>query len=234
MVDTLNSCEHGALCQIDVFKNLATTELQRIEAITRRVELPANTPLLFAGEVGEAVYFILSGTVNIYRPQISGGRFLLNVVGAGEMLGEVCASDNLGHSASAITTEPSTLLRLRRQDFCAFESEMPALVLNVKRLLAARLRFATAHNEALAPYDARRRVSRILLAFSDRYRNGDSKISVTIPVRLTQYDISELSGVTRQHVCKNVTLLRKAHCIETDSAHRLTVIDRAGLLRHCL
>lgn len=66
----------SAIERIEVFKNLNASEILRIEAACRRMEMPANAPLLFASEVSGAVYFLRSGTVNVYRPQMNGGRFL--------------------------------------------------------------------------------------------------------------------------------------------------------------
>jgi CRP-like cAMP-binding protein len=73
----------------------------------------------------------------------------------------------------------------------------------------------------------------MLLALSHRYRDGEKKL-VAIPVRLTQCDLSDLIGVTRQHVSKNMALLRKAGCIEISPSHRITVLDPAILHQHCI
>jgi CRP/FNR family transcriptional regulator, cyclic AMP receptor protein len=251
-----------AFHEIDVFRGLSPAVLSRLQSVTRAVELPANAPLLTAGEVGEAVYFVLSGTVCIYRQQAEGGRFILNLVGAGETLGEVCALDRGGHSASAIATEPVRLLRMRRDEFCALEREVPELSHNVKCLLTKRLRFAGARCEALAPYDVRRRVARLLTAFADRYcdnsfplpssisdiqpknpsdspqslRHSETEdiraMGILIPLRLTQNDLSEMTGVTRQHINKNLTALERAGCILRLSHHRLVVRDQTALAHH--
>ena len=232
--DTDGIClNNKTLSQISLFNNLSLGELQRVDMALSSLELPAHAPLLFLNEVGPSVYFVLSGTVCIYRPQLSERRFILNIIGAGETIGEMCALDHQGHSAHALTTESCTLLRMQRADFQAFVQDIPMLSLNLHRLLVARLRFASAHNEALAPYDVQRRIARLLLALADRYRTGESTEPIEIPLRLTQLELAEMTGVCRQRVSLTIKALHQAGCLELQTNYRICITNRSKLLQHC-
>lgn len=224
------------LSHVGLFKGLTLTDLGRITSSMYPVSLPGRAPLLFIDEIGLNVYFLICGTVCIYRPNEGGGRFILNIVGAGETIGEINALDEQGHSANAVTTEKCHLLRMRRTDFQALVHEIPMLTCNLQRLMAARLRFASAHNEALAPYDVQRRVARVLLILSDRYRTDARKERIdplTIPLRLTQLELAEMAGACRQRTSQTLKRLRRANCIEVNENCRITVTNYRELLRYC-
>ena len=216
-----------------VFQGLSPQDLGHIEPLARLIEIGANDSLLTAGEVGDFVYFVLAGTICIHRVRSNGSRIILNMVGAGEMLGEVCALDNQGHSASALATEPTALLKMRRGDFCAAEESISLLSRNVKFLLVRRLRFATTLNEALAAYKVRCRVARLLLALAERYSHDRAQDCVPIPLRLTQNDIADWVCVSRQHAEKHLAHLQAEGVVQIAPGRRLVILNRHSLLHFC-
>ena len=225
--------KHIAVRDIAMFQGLLPLELSRLQSQLFPVVLGANSPLLTAGESGGWVYFIVQGTVRIFRPQTRGTCIIFNMVGAGDMLGEIAALDNRGHSASAWATENTALLKMRRHDFCVLEETLPQVSRNLKHLLAARLRFATTHNAALAERKVHLRVARLLLAMADRYATTPGQETVAIPLRLTQKEIAEWARVSRQHADKHLAQLDECGVLSRETSHRILIRDRTELARHC-
>lgn len=224
-----------ALNRISIFQGLAPQELSHIERLLFPMEVKPKSPLLQVGESNNWVYFITEGTVCIFRPQSKGTRIILNMVGAGEMLGEVCALDQKGHSASAVTTEAMSLYKMQRRDFVALYESLPALSHNVTHLLTRRLRFATTHISSLAERKVHLRVSRLLEALADRYRTQADQNSMIIPLRLTQIEIAQWARVSRQHARMHLDELVESGIIEMSPSckHRVTVRDYERLRQHC-
>ena len=107
------------------------------------LELPEVCPLFREGEEGDATYLILSGEVAVGR----NGRTLAQL-GPGSFFGQVAAIDGGRRSASCLTSGPTRLLRLSRQDFNAlFRSGNRFayyLVDQIARQLVEHLRHANA------------------------------------------------------------------------------------------
>ena len=53
------------LSQVALLRDLAAADLRQISERMHSKEFPANTPLMTAEQPGEAVYFIVSGTVKV-------------------------------------------------------------------------------------------------------------------------------------------------------------------------
>lgn len=220
------------LNRIDVFQGLTKPELAQFGQALRPLKLPSGKFLLTTGEVGSHIYFIHSGTIRIQREQRDGSRFILNLVGAGDMLGEVCATDGKGHSACALTTEHCSLWQMRLNTFCQAKKQFPVLAENLELLLARRLRGATDHNEVLAPYEVERRVVRMLLMFAARYEKEACQSRIAIPLRLTQGDVAEFCNISRQHVNPFFKTLEKEGAIAFGARFRITVLSRPKLLKY--
>ena len=111
--------------------------------------------------------------------------------------------------------------------------EVPALATNLLRELSSRLRAANLQVRALATLDVAGRVARQLLLFADRYgepRAGEAQ-AVLIPLPLTQRDIAQLVGATRERVNRALVSLRRRGALSADNRHRITVHDRTALER---
>lgn len=216
-----------------VSQGLSAPDLGRIESLTRLVRVEANYPLLEQDEIGDSIYFVLSGTVCIQRIQSDATRLIFNLIGATEMLGEVCALDNQGHSACATTSEVCVLLKMRRGDFQNLEDSLPMLARNVKILLSRRLRFATTLQEILSTRSARCRIARLLVALAERYAQNSSQNRVAIPLRLPQKDVADWVGISRQHAEKHLLHFRAEGLLQIETRRRIVVLDRQRLVCYC-
>ena len=142
------------------------------------------------------------------------------------------AFDGRGHTASAVATEPCLLLAMWRRDFGELEETMPVLSRNLKQLLLSRLRFATVLNQALTERQVRTRAAYLLLALTDRYAPDASQVEVSIPLRLTQNEIADWIGASRQHTEKHLGQLRDEGVLQLLEGRRVVILDRHRL-RQC-
>ncbi len=56
---------------------------------------------------------------------------------------------------------------------------------------------------------------------------------VTIPLRLTQSDLGEIVGASRERVNQVIVELKQRGYISVDPDHRIRVHDRRSLARYC-
>ena len=80
---------------------------------------PRSTVLINEGDVGDALYVILSGRVKVYSSNEAGREFVIDFHGPGEYVGEMTL-DGAPRSASVMTVEPTTCAVVNRAQFRDF------------------------------------------------------------------------------------------------------------------
>jgi CRP-like cAMP-binding protein len=221
------------LGELELFQGLAPDQLAEINRLLRSTAVQAGTHFITAEQPGEVVYVLLEGTVKIYVNRSDGREVILAFLGRGDTVGEMSLVDSAGRSANVVTTEPSRLLWMDRPTFQSCLRTLAPLANNLVRLLSHRLRFANETIQALCTLDVTGRVARQILAMADRYGNPEAGGEVRIPLRLTQSDLGEIVGASRERVNQVVVDFKQQGLISVDPGHRIRVHDRRGLARYC-
>ena len=219
--------------QIKLFRDILHTELRHISEYLHRKSFSAGTTLMTADQSGEVVYFILSGTVKVHIEQADGADVIISILGPGESVGEMSALDQQNRSASVATLEESDLLWMNRTTFKRFLMTMPMLSHNLSCLLSARLRQANEQIQSLATADIECRVARQLIGFADKYGQPEDGGGIAIPVRLTQSDLANLVGATRESVNKIIVSYKERGYLSASRDHHWTIHNRQFLANRC-
>lgn len=222
-----------SLGRLELFQGLTPDQLAELNGLLRNSAVQTGTHFITADQPGEVVYVILEGTVKIYVTQADGREVILAFLGPGDTVGEMSLVDSSGRSANVVTTEPSRLLWMDRASFQGALRTLAPLANNLVRLLANRLRFANEQIQALCTLDVPGRVARQILAMADRYGSQQAGGEVRIPLRLTQSDLAELVGASRERVNQVVVDFKQRGYISVDPDHRIRVRDRQKLARYC-
>jgi CRP/FNR family transcriptional regulator, cyclic AMP receptor protein len=223
----------GPLRRVALFQGLGLAQLTQLRRLLHETALPAGSHFITAEQPGEVVYVILEGTVKIYVNQPDGREVILAFLGPGDTVGEMSLVDSSGRSANVVTTEPARLFWMDRVTFQACLQRMSPLSYNLVRLLSSRLRFANEQILALCTLEVPGRLARQILALADRYGSEGQSGEVTIPLRLTQSDLGEIVGASRERVNQVMMELKQRGFVSVDANHRIQVHDRAGLALLC-
>jgi len=224
--------EPSALAEIPLFQNLPQDRLKRLTEILRKKTVPSGTNMITAKQPGEVVYVVLEGTVKILIEQMDGREVILAFLGAGDTVGEMSLVDSSGRSANVMTMEKCTLLWMDRATFQDLLRNVPEFAQNLVKLLAGRLRMANEQIQSLSSLDVAGRLARQILAFAERYGRPDEG-GTRIPLRLTQSDLAELVGASRERVNQVMVEFRQKGYLSVDSTHRILVEKHADLARFC-
>jgi CRP-like cAMP-binding protein len=124
-----------ALRGAPLFASLSAESLLPVAAMCDEVSLDKGEALFETGEVGDSLYVVLSGAVDVVR-----GGTVIARLGEGECVGEMAALDWEPRSATVRAAEPSHLIRLERNDLMDLLTDYPELVRSLARVLVERLR----------------------------------------------------------------------------------------------
>jgi len=128
---------------------LFSEESSSIHGAMETIHLDDGEVLFHRGDPGDAFYVVESGQVRIFTYDEEGRELTLNTLGAGEAFGELALVDEQPRSASVDAVGPTTLRRLRRDDFLSRVHTSSELTDTVIRLLSERTRHMTDYIERL-------------------------------------------------------------------------------------
>jgi CRP/FNR family cyclic AMP-dependent transcriptional regulator len=214
ILSTLSGRKAIMFSQIPLFESLSEQEL---EAITRHAVTKGykrSTVVISKGDHTDSLYVILSGKVKVFLSDDSGKEYVLTTLGPGEYFGEMALLDTEPRSASIVTLEPSRFSIISRQDFLHHLADHPEIALKLLTQLTMRLRQMIENAGSLALLDVYGRVARVLLQTAEEDPEGR-----TITERLTQQEIANRVGASREMVSRILRDLKTGGYIDTDDHH---------------
>ena len=109
--------EKHALSQVYLFRELAPNEMERVLSISKEKKVKKNEIVFKEGDIGDAFYLIVTGSVRISTLVPGVGEEALTILGEGEYFGEMALIDDAPRSASAIANDDGMLLYIGKDDF---------------------------------------------------------------------------------------------------------------------
>ena len=122
------------LRHVPLFDRCSKRELREIAGIADEVQVPAGKSLAVEGASGREFMVVADGSAEVRR----GGR-KINLLGAGDFLGEIALITGKKRTASVTTREPTRLLVLTERDFRRLMRDVPSIQTKVMEALASRL-----------------------------------------------------------------------------------------------
>ncbi len=187
------------LASVKFFAGLPPASVVKATAHLVTRHHPPDQVILLENDWGNSVYFILSGWVKIRTYNLEGKEVTLNVLGAGEMFGEMAALDRVPRSTDVITLTSATIGSLPAADFMELLETEPLAGINLARLMAQRLRQVN-RRLRLREADSTARLADVLLFLAEG-QGVKSDQGIEIP-HLTHRELSSLSGLARETVTR--------------------------------
>lgn len=167
---------------------------------------PANQVILLENDWGSSVYFILEGWVKIRTYNLDGKEVTLNILGKGELFGEMAPLEEVPRSTDVITLVPTVIGSMPASDFVKLLNTQPLAGIRLSQLMARRLRQVN-RRLRLRESDSTSRVADIILFLADG-QGQRSASGVEIP-NLPHRELSSLSGLARETVTRVLSKLEK-------------------------
>jgi CRP-like cAMP-binding protein len=186
---------------------------------------PAGRVILLENDWGGSVYFILNGWVKIRTHNVDGKEVTLNIVGKGEIVGEMAALDEVPRSTDVITLTETTIGSIPAHQFVNLLNSEPLSGVRLAQLMAKRLRQLN-RRLRLREADSLSRVADTLLFLAEG-QGKKSKDGITIP-NLPHRELSSISGLARETVTRSLTKLEKKGLIARNG-DILCIPDLMGL-----
>ncbi len=199
---------------IPFFQGLPRESLQKLTSHFVTLSHPASQIILLENDWGGSVYFILEGWVKIRTYNFEGKEVTLNIIGKGEIFGEMAALEKMPRSTDAITLTPTKIGRIPSENFVDLLTTEPMAGVRLSKLMAKRIRQVNRRLQ-LRDADSTSRVADAIL-FLVEGQGIEGELGTEIPY-LPHREISGLSGLARETVTRVLTRLEQRGLIQRDT-----------------
>jgi len=179
------------------------------------------------GDDGDRLLGVLGGQVRIYVMSSEGRELIMNVLMPGDVFGEISLIDGKPRSASAVAMGPTDLLHIRRADFLAALRKNCDLALKFMEILCERVRWTSGLLEDASLLDLPSRMAKRLLNLAGGI-GEKQKDGVRIGLKLSQTDLGNMLGVTREAVNKQLREWKRDGLVDMQEG-QLLILDQKGL-----
>lgn len=186
------------LDSVEIFEGLTPQELEVLASSGVMRTYPKNTVIINENDLADSLYIIEAGRVKVYCSDKNGKEFIMNTLGAGDYFGELALLDDDRRSASVRTLEKASFLIIYKEEFNKVLLNQANIAATLIRNLTRRVRKLTQDVKALALQDVYGRVTTVLTTLADAREDGTS----IIPEKLTQQDIADRVGASREMVAR--------------------------------
>jgi len=210
--ESINRAELGRLSKSYLFAELPSRRLSASLKNCRCLRLPEKKEIYRQGEPGNEMCIVLSGGVKVSTVSVDGKEIIFDLLSEGDFFGEVSLLDGKPRTATVTTLVPSVLVILERDFFIPFLKDNPSTAIRLLHILAHRLRAADTFLEEVLFFDSETRLAKRVLALKDICGKsvGDT---VHIELKVSQQDIANLVGITRERVNKHLKQWERAEII---------------------
>jgi CRP-like cAMP-binding protein len=126
-----------------LFNGLSAQHIDHLAACSVGKSVPRAASIWAKGDPGSSLIAICHGTVKISLPSIDTHDAVVNLIGKGEILGEIALLDGRPRTADAVAITDCELFVIERRDFLPLMREEPEIALKMTEILCARLRRTT-------------------------------------------------------------------------------------------
>lgn len=211
------------LGSMPLFAGLGEASLLALARAGNFMRVEKGQFIFFQSDPSEKVYIVRSGMISIVLESPDGREMVINEMHPGDFFGEVGVLTSQPRSTSAIARTESEMLVLPREAFLGILAIEPALARRILEITANRLRGSSERESALAFLDAQARLARLLLQLEQQ---APEKGYVTI----SQQELAQRTGQTRQTVAKALGRWRRAGWLITGRGH-IMLLKRDALVQ---
>ena len=216
------------LARVPAFAELAEDDLARVAALAILRGFDAHEVIFREGDDSDTCYIVQAGHARALREHADGRQITLATFGPGDIFGELAMFDDERRSATVQATDELATIAVSGADMRRLMGRHPEIAVKLVIALGRRLRAA---NERLARQSfqtVQSRVAAVLSQLVDQARSegtgGDRDVSLT----LTQTDLAQLAGSSRESASRFLAVLERAGVI-SQGRGRLTVHDPQAL-----
>ncbi len=207
----------GYLSDVDLFRDLSDRDMAELDRMTTITSVPRGRVFYQPEDVGEVLFLVKSGQVQLYRISPEGKKLVIATLGSGTLFGEMALLGQQMHNAFAEALEDCLILVMSRADLERLILNKPVVGLRMLEITGRRLNDAEARLEDMAFKGIPARLASLLLRLAAERNSRDI-------LGLTHQDLAETIGTYRETATQVLNDMKAQGLIEI-GRKRITIKD---------
>lgn len=207
----------GYLSDVDLFRDLSDRDMTELDRMTTITSVPRGRVFYQPEDVGEVLFLVKSGQVQLYRISPEGKKLVIATLGPGTLFGEMALLGQQMHNAFAEALEDCLILVMSRADLERLILNKPVVGLRMLEITGRRLNDAEARLEDMAFKGIPARLASLLLRLAAERNSRDI-------LGLTHQDLAETIGTYRETATQVLNDMKGQGLIEI-GRKRITIKD---------
>ena len=218
----------GLLRELELFSGLSDTDIEAIGHATTMTHCHPGQVILSPDDPPDRIHILKKGKVRVYRVTPDGKQLTLDIYDRGTILGDMRL---LGQAqvpeAYAETIDAAVICTITPDELRRLVERYPIIGVNIITFLSSRLREAERELEAMAYQRVGQRLARKLIDLAQRF-GVETVRGTLIQARLTQQELAEMIGTTRETLAHTLSDFRRRDLLDTGH-HQVVIRDAERL-----
>jgi CRP-like cAMP-binding protein len=203
----------GLLREVDLFSGLSIDQLREISRTLPMTTCHTGFVVTSPDDEGERLFIVKRGRVRLYRITPDGRQLTLDILDKGRVVGRMSWLGQELTDAYAEAIEDAVICSFTPEELRRLIDQFPGIGLNIIRYLSERLAASERERELMAFRSVEERLATRLLELAERFgRSTDG--GVEIEARLTQQELADMIGTSRETLATTISSLRERGVIE--------------------
>lgn len=186
--------------------------------------LPPKTVFISQGDTSSNLFYLVSGSVQIYRTSLDGKIVTLSILGPRELIGEMSFLEGQERSASAQTLTETKVFVITKETFEKILFSNPEITLELLKDLSKRLRKTDEKLEEIISTSLEEKILKVITTLSKFFLDGK--------ITLSHEELADLIGATRARVTEVLDKLQQKGKIKLSFRQIQSVPQRTDLYKH--
>src|SRR5215470_7884196 len=215
-----------------LFCDLSKDALLRLQEIKATSIHPKGTMLCLEGQAARGIYVLCTGRAKLSTTSTEGRSIILRIAEPGEVLGLTAAISKTPYEATVETLEPTQANFISQSDFSRFLQDYPEVGMKVAQQLTHNCKCA--YNEIRSiglSNSVPEKIAKLLLEWAQhplKPAGGKQPQEISIRVTLTQEEIAQMVGTSRETVSRVLSDFRKKGWLRVKGA-TWSIVNRRAL-----
>ena len=218
----------GLLRELELFSGLSDDDVVAIGHSTTMTHCRPGQVILSPDDPPDRIHIVKKGTVRVFRVTPDGKQLTLDIYDRGTILGDMrlLGQDRLPE-AYAETIDAAVICTITPDELRRLVERYPIVGVNIITFLSRRLQEAERELEAMAYQRVGQRLARKLIDLAGRF-GVDTVRGTLIQARLTQQELAEMIGTTRETLAHTLADFRRRDLLDTVQ-HQVVIRDAERL-----